>query len=93
MTNNNNIDFQELDQVTGGASSSSNWKKGTVKGVKNYLALRTAPTYDEHNETGVKFHNGDSIQVNTKKVNGSYIWARKKSGSLEGWVNKTKVSY
>ena len=90
---NKNIELQELEEVTGGTSKKSSWKTGKVKGVKHYLALRTAPSYNDKNETGIKFHNGDSIQVKPGKVNGSYIWARKKSGAREGWVNKTKVSY
>ena len=68
-----NIELQELEEVAGGASKKSSWRKGKVKGVKHYLALRTAPSYNDKNETGIKFHNGDSIQVKPGKVNGSYI--------------------
>ena len=94
MTDINKINTKELETVTGGASSSSSsWKKAKVKGVVNYLALRTAPDYDDKNETGIKFHNGDTIEVYPRTVHGSYIWARKSKGAQEGWVNKTKVSF
>ena len=95
MTDTMKINVQELEQVTGGkeSKSSKGWKTAKVKGVKHYLALRDAPYYDDRNEIGPKFYNGDTIQVYPAKISGSYIWARKKAGASEGWVNKNKVSY
>ena len=93
MADMENLNVEALDQVAGGASSGT-WKKATVIGdttyYPHYLALRSAPEYDDKNEKAKLYH-GDALEVKPSiKANG-YIWARAKG--KEGWVNRSYVKY
>ncbi|MBR3316601.1 MAG: SH3 domain-containing protein [Atopobiaceae bacterium] len=77
-----------------GTSSSSSWAPGvrtktygtyTVKVDKGYLALRTAPSYDDANEIG-QLNTGDTVQV-LDKSNGQYWWVYSPKHGREGYVN------
>lgn len=67
--------------------------KYSVKGTKNYLALRNAPAYDASNEIA-KLQNGDEVLIKSQSVYGDkyeYCYVAVVSGSAlgkEGYVNK-----
>ena len=90
MTDMNRINAQELEQVAGGASSAGSWKWVIVTGTKHYLAIRTAPTYDDKNEIG-KVYNGTKIQIRPDVRSGAYVWAYASTIDTEGWVNGSYV--
>ena len=87
---------EELTEVNGGVSNNidlsalGSWSWVTVSGVKNYLALRNAPAYDEKNEIA-QLHNGDRIQIRNDIKSGAYVWAYASSVNKEGWVNASYV--
>ena len=58
----------------------------TVKVDKGYLALRTAPAYDEKNEIG-ELYTGDVVNV-LDKSNGQYWWVYSYKYGKKGYVNK-----
>ena len=64
----------------------------TVTGTTNYLAVRTAPVYDDSNEI-CKLHNGDVVTVlGTGYGNsGNYVYIQTGSGVL-GFVNGNFLS-
>ena len=57
----------------------------TVKVDKGYLALRTAPSYDDNNIVG-ELHNGDVVTVETKR-GGRYWWVYSPQLNREGYVD------
>lgn len=89
-----NLNVEALDQVTGGASSSSKWVTATVIGETtykpHYLALRSAPAYDDSNEIAKLYH-GDKFEVKPSIKSSPYIWAR--AHGKQGWVNSNYVKY
>ena len=64
---------------------SSSYGTYTVKVDKGYLALRTAPKYDEANEIG-ELYTGDKVTV-LDKSNGKYWWVYSPKHGREGYVN------
>ena len=60
-----------------------------VTGTKNYLALRTAPSYDQANEIG-KLHNGDTV-LYVNSGNGTYWYVSTAIG--DGYVNKNYLTH
>ncbi|MBP3892502.1 MAG: SH3 domain-containing protein [Atopobiaceae bacterium] len=58
----------------------------SVRVDKGYLALRTAPAYDEANEIG-ELYTGDVVRVKDKS-NGKYWWVYSPKYDREGYVNK-----
>lgn len=50
-----------------------------------YLALRTAPAYEEANEIG-ELYNGDSVEI-TGGYSGSYVWVYSPKYGCSGYVN------
>ena len=58
----------------------------TVSVAKGYLALRTAPAYDERNEIG-ELYTGDTVVVKDKS-NGTYWWVYSPKYNRNGYVNK-----
>ncbi|MBR3235646.1 MAG: SH3 domain-containing protein [Atopobiaceae bacterium] len=54
--------------------------------AKGYLALRTAPAYDESNEIG-ELYTGDTVTVQDKS-NGQYWWVYSPKYGKSGYVNK-----
>lgn len=88
MTDKEKLSAENIEQAAGGKGH-SDFVYGTVTRTIHYLALRSAPAYDDANEIG-KLHNGDVIQVNPKIKSSSYIWAR--ALGKEGWVNGDYVS-
>ena len=57
-----------------------------VKVDKNYLALRTAPAFEQSNEIG-KLYTGDVVTV-LDKSNDQYWWVYSPKYGREGYVNK-----
>ena len=55
-----------------------------VAGTTNYLALRSAPTYDGSNEIG-KLFNGDTVEV--KSCSGTYWYVYSPKLCMSGYVN------
>ena len=92
MTDMNKMNAQDLEQVTGGndGSTQATWRWVTVTGTKNYLAIRTAPAYDDKNEIG-RLYNGTKIQIRNDLRSGAYVWAYASSINKEGWVNGNYV--
>ena len=58
----------------------------TVRVKKGYLALRTAPSYNEANEIG-QLYTGDVVIVKDKS-NGQYWWVYSPKHQRDGYVNK-----
>lgn len=58
----------------------------TVQVAKGYLALRTAPAYDERNEIG-ELYTGDVVTVQDTS-NGQYWWVYSPKYGKSGYVNK-----
>ena len=58
----------------------------TVKVDTGYLALRTAPSYDEANEIG-ELYTGDTVSVQDTS-NGQYWWVYSPKLGKSGYVNK-----
>lgn len=88
MADMENLSAEELEQIAGGASSTS-YKSAVVKGTTYYLALRSEPVYDDKNEIG-KLHNGDVIKVRTDLKTGPYIYA--KALGKQGWVDSNYLT-
>ena len=86
--NDRDLSLEELEQVAGGKSrkSSEVWVNRIVAGTKNFLALRTAPAYDDANIIA-ELHNGDRVMLLLDKRQGSYVWVRSDVHNKEGWVN------
>ena len=61
----------------------------TVKGTKNFLALRSKPSYNDNNIIG-KLHNGDKVKKTGKKK-GEYIYVYSPKYDCYGWVNRNYV--
>ena len=80
--------MEELGQIAGGAKKASNevWVNRLVAETKNFLAIRTAPAYDDSNIIG-KLYNGDRVMLLLDKQKGSYVWIRSDKLNKEGWVN------
>ncbi|MBR3158983.1 MAG: SH3 domain-containing protein, partial [Atopobiaceae bacterium] len=57
----------------------------SVKVDKGYLALRTAPSYDEANEIG-ELYTGDTVEVQDKS-GGKYWWVYSPKLGKSGYVN------
>ena len=68
------------------SSDSSTYEQYKVKVAKGYLALRTAPAYDEANEIG-ELYTGDVVTVKDKS-NGKYWWVYSPKYGKSGYVNK-----
>ncbi len=82
-----NADY--LRSTSGSSSASKSTSTGgtayTVKVDKGYLALRTAPSYDEANEIG-ELYTGDTVRVQDKS-NGQYWWVYSPKHGRSGYVN------
>ena len=63
----------------------------TVKVDKGYLALRTAPAYDERNEIG-ELYTGDTVVLLSKYSN-KYWWVYAPKYNRNGYVNKDYLSF
>ena len=87
------LNVEALDDVAGGNDGSENWRIAVVTGSTckkpHYLALRSAPSYNDANEIA-KLYYGESLSVNRGKRSGSYIWAKAKG--LTGWVNADYIT-
>ena len=59
----------------------------TVSVASGYLALRTAPAYDDRNEIG-ELYSGDTVQVIDTTSNSTYWWVYSSKYGREGYVNK-----
>jgi len=68
------------------STTPSTYEKYKVKVAKGYLALRTAPAYDEANEIG-ELYTGDVVTVKDKS-NGTYWWVYSSKYGRSGYVNK-----
>lgn len=55
-----------------------------VVGTTNYLALRSAPTYDGRNEIG-RLYNGDTVEV--QSCSGTYWYVYSSKLGMSGYVN------
>ena len=60
-----------------------------VRNVKNFLALRTAASYDDDNIIG-RMYNGDKVRVIGNK-RGNYVWVYSFDLERSGYVNKSKL--
>ena len=93
MADMENINVEALDQVAGGVNNIS-WRKAVVTGsttyAPHYLALRSAPSYNDKNEIGKLYH-GDALEVSPDIQAYPYIWAR--ALGKEGWVNGNYIKY
>jgi len=82
------LNVEALDGVAGGNDGMENWRTAEVTGSSckppHYLALRSAPSYNDANEIA-KLYYGETLRVNRNNRSGSYIWAQAKG--LAGWVN------
>ena len=74
--------YVNKDYLTTASYSYGDYK---VKVDKNYLALRSAPSYDANNEIG-KLYTGDVVTVQEKR--GQYWWVFSPKLGKEGYVNK-----
>ena len=74
--------------LVGRSAATCNQSKGTyrVTVAKGYLALRTAPAYDDRNEIG-ELYSGDTVTV-LSKPSGKYWWVYSPKYGREGYVNK-----
>lgn len=63
-----------------------NYGTYSVKVNSGYLALRTAPYYNENNEIG-ELYTGDTVTVKDKS-NGTYWWVYSPKYNKDGYVNK-----
>ena len=59
----------------------------SVKVEKGYLALRTAPSYDEKNEIG-ELYTGEMVRLIDSKANKNYWWVFSPKHNKRGYVNK-----
>ncbi len=65
----------------------------TVSVAKGYLALRTAPAYDERNEIG-ELYTGDTVRVKVEnKTSGTYWWVYSPKYGRSGYVNRNYLVY
>lgn len=91
------LNADELEDVAGGRHGKVGLTEGrwlTVRGIKpgTYLAVRSKPAYDYHNEIGC-LYNGDSVQVvgNSAYTGNSYdplyTWIWTPRLNISGWVN------
>ncbi len=101
MTNEiKNMKNAELEQVVGGVNGKVGISEGpwrTVHGLDyGWLALRSDPSYDYHNEIG-QLYNGDRVQIIgndavtdrdfDKAPTTHYTWVYSKRLNKSGWVN------
>ena len=70
---------------TSAPSAKSSGTTYSVRVAKGYLALRTAPSYDEANEIG-ELYTGDTVQVQDTS-NGQYWWVYSPKYGRSGYVN------
>ena len=91
---------KELTQVVGGEDGKSGLCEGPVRRVhgleSGWLALRSEPCYDYHNEIG-QLYNGDVVQIMgndaityndfDKTPTTAYTWVYSKRLDKSGWVN------
>ena len=63
----------------------------TVKVDKGYLALRTAPAYDESNEIG-ELYTGDMVRLVNTKGDKTYWWVYSPKHNKKGYVNKNYLT-
>ncbi len=63
----------------------------TVRGTKNYLALRTKPAYSDSNIIG-RLYNGDVVIV-TSHLSGNYVKVYSPDYDCYGWVNGNYLHY
>ena len=81
--------YVNADYLRSGSSSKapapSSYGTYSVKVDKGYLALRTAPSYDEANEIG-ELYTGDTVEVQDKS-GGKYWWVYSPKLGKSGYVN------
>ena len=65
-------------------NNAGTWRNVYV--ANGYLALRTAPTFENSNEIG-QLHNGDSVQITGAGTSGSYVQVYCPKFGTTGWVN------
>ena len=63
------------------------WDAYEVVVERNYLALRTRPSYDDANEIG-ELYTGDVVYVKDKASNGQYWKVYSPKHGKDGWVNR-----
>ena len=89
------INEMDLEQAAGGGGA-SRWNTRTVTGLeKGYLAVRTAPCYDDNEIPGAELYNGDTVRIcaNTSPgtdVNGNpctYAYVYVEKYGVNGYVN------
>ena len=76
---------QELRKVVGGNEGvDGSWKEVRATIASGFLALRSAPCYDDGNIIA-ELQNGEHFKVCDSRWNGCYIWAC--AHGREGWVH------
>lgn len=79
--------YVNADYVVNSGNTPSSYGMYRVAGVKNYLALRSAPEYNAWNEIG-KMYNGEEVEV-LNKGTGSYWYVYSGKLGKNGYVNST----
>jgi hypothetical protein len=82
---------EELDAVDCGAGESrSAWRSVRCVVKKNYLALRSHPSFKYENEIA-RISRGTVFSIKADKVSGNYVWAS--YGGKTGWVDRRFVEF
>ena len=81
----------ELEAVDGGVGEAGGgWRSCRCAVKKNYLALRSHPSFKYENEIA-RISRGTVFSVRPSKQSGNYIWAS--YGGKTGWVDKRFIQY
>ena len=87
------LNVEALDGVAGGNDGMETWRTAEVTGstckAPHYLALRSAPSYNDANEIA-KLYYGNTLKVQRSVRSGAYIYASAKG--LTGWVNANYIT-
>ena len=82
---------EELNEVDGGVGEAGGrWKSVKCAVKKNYLALRSHPSYKYENEIA-RISRGTVFSIKADKVSGNYVWAS--YGGKTGWVDRRFVEF
>ena len=91
---------QKLEEVAGGgAGYYPNPDQRRVSGLQTgYLAMRTAPTYDERNEIrGAELYNGDVVYIRGAYTQGydgrTYVTVFAPKNGVTGYVNASFLAW
>lgn len=79
------LSLDELDEAAGGAVKVQAGKMYVVKGVSNYLPLRSSAQNSNKNVIG-KLRNGDRVII-VADFGGTYKFVRPVRGDMAGYVN------